>query len=277
MKRQSSRLVLLALGMVGSSGCAALDQTLSAMGLTPPTVELRSVTLAQSPSQAMLAAYYCPGAVADATGVPAVAAQIACQGFFGAPPATQDLLFGFDVLFNVKNPNRVPLPLSEILTAVNLFPDTNRQNLGAVCLRLCAPDEPSCQSGPTNAGCQSSSRDIKSLSDFAMASAQLLIAQGLAAANGESLPLVAPRVLASSSLDITTRFSIAPTVLLPVLQELAGQSVSQLQKGTAPTFAIPYKLEGTVFIDAGSLGRVAAGFGPVPGEWVLPTERLVRR
>jgi hypothetical protein len=257
------------------SGCALLDQALTSTGITPPTVTLQSVTLAESPSQAALAAYYCPRVVAEATGV-SFGVDLACQGFFGPSPPESSLLFGFDVHFNVANGNRVPLPLSEILTAVNVFPETNRQNLGAVCLHLCAPEDPACQGGPSATGCQSSSKDIRSLGDFVGAAANLLIAKGIADASGRPLPLVAPKVLASSSLEVTTRFSLAPTVVLPVLQELARQSVSQLQTGKLPVFAIPYKLEGTVFVDAGSLGRVAAGYGPFGGEWVLPTETLVR-
>jgi hypothetical protein len=263
----------LALG----GGCEGLDQALAnaAQQLSPPTVTLQSVTLAQSPSQASLAAFYCPDLVAQATGT-SLGADFACQQFFGPIPSQAALQFGFDVRFSVANPNHVPLPLSEILTAVKLFPDTISQNLGAICLHLCAPDDPACQSGPTATGCQSSSRDIKSLNDFVRNGVEFLVVQGLSDAAGQPLPFVAPRVLAGSSLDVTTRFSIAPTVLLPVLQQLAQQSADQLTRGTKPRFAIPYNLEGTVFVDAGSLGRVAASFGPLGGEWVIPTENLVR-
>jgi hypothetical protein len=260
---------------LATPGCALLDQAIANASISPPTVTLQSVTLAESPSQASLAAYYCPGVIAESTGI-SIGVGLLCSGFFGPPPPAAALNFGFDVRFSVANPNKIPLPLSEILTAVSLFPATNNQNLGAVCLHLCAPNDPACQSGPSATGCQSSSKDIRSLDDFVNASANLLLAKGLADATGHDLPLVAPQVLASSTLNVTVRFSLAPTVVLPVLQELARQSVTQLQRGQAPVFNIPYSVEGTVFVDAGSLGRVAAGYGPFPGTWMVPTEALVR-
>src|SRR4051812_26705247 len=156
------------------SGCALLDQAIANASISPPSVTLQSVTLAESPSQANLAAYYCPRAIAESTGI-SIGVDLLCAGFFGPPPPASALQFGFDVRFSVANPNKIPLPLSEILTAVTLFPATNNQNLGAVCLHLCAPNDPSCQSGPTATGCQSSSRDIRSLSDFGNAAANLLL------------------------------------------------------------------------------------------------------
>ena len=58
------------------------------------------------------------------------------------------------------------------------------------------------------------------------------------------------------------------------MQELARQSSSEFRAGRQVSFAIPYRLEGTVFANAGSLGRIAAGFGPVSGAWSVPKERL---
>jgi hypothetical protein len=60
-----------------------------------------------------------------------------------------------------------------------------------------------------------------------------------------------------------------------VLRQLASQSMNELKAGRTITFNIPYRLEGTVWADAGSLGRVAAGFGPVTGTWQLPTEGIL--
>jgi hypothetical protein len=55
------------------------------------------------------------------------------------------------------------------------------------------------------------------------------------------------------------------------MRELAVQSVGELRSGRRISFAIPYRLEGTVWFDVGSLGRVAVGFGPAQGTWILPT------
>jgi hypothetical protein len=45
--------------------------------------------------------------------------------------------------------------------------------------------------------------------------------------------------------------------------------VDQLAAGQQPTFAVPYRLEGTVFFDAGSFGRIAVGYGPTEGVFNL--------
>ena len=50
--------------------------------LTPPTITFQVATLARTPSQAQLTAYYCPEVVS----VPFGGAAILCQGFFGARP-----------------------------------------------------------------------------------------------------------------------------------------------------------------------------------------------
>ena len=54
------------------------------------------------------------------------------------------------------------------------------------------------------------------------------------------------------------------------MRNLAAQSVNELKAGRLPTFTIPYRLEGTVWFDAGSIGRIAVGWGPTEGTWTLP-------
>jgi hypothetical protein len=85
----------------------------------------------------------------------------------------------------------------------------------------------------------------------------------------------APQVLAGESLNVLARFTITPQAIIPIFEQLARQSVSQLTAGRELTFNVPYNLEGTVFANAGSLGRIAAGFGPAAGDWTLPVQRLI--
>jgi hypothetical protein len=66
-------------------------------------------------------------------------------------------------------------------------------------------------------------------------------------------------VVAGSQLDVVARLAVTPEALLPAMEQLARQSVNELKAGRKLSFEIPYNLEGTVFGDAGSLGRVAAG------------------
>jgi hypothetical protein len=181
---------------------------------------------------------------------------------------------GFDLTFRVANPNRLPLPLSEVLTAVTVFPERVNQSLGAVCLRLCEPDDPRCRGGSDSAGCQDAPGDIRSIRDFPNAVANLLVARGVGAAGGQPAGFSAPRVLSASALDVTARLALLPSALVPVMQQLARQSIDEIRAGKGMSAEIPYRVEGTVFADVGSLGRVAAGFGPSGGVWPIPVDRL---
>jgi hypothetical protein len=80
---------------------------------------------------------------------------------------------------------------------------------------------------------------------------------------------VAPQVVASGELDITARYAFGPEPLLAAMRQLASQSANDLKSGRAPTFTIPYKVEGTFWFDGGSLGRIAIGWGPTEGTFTL--------
>jgi hypothetical protein len=273
--RFRSAAALLALTLsIGS--CATLEALMATGLLKKPTVTFRGASLVRAPSQRDLSAFYCPRLGRERAGL-GVAADLVCSRLFGAGPRPEDLALAFDLQFGVGNPNQIPLPLSDILTAITLFPGSGAQNLGAVCFRLCDPGDAACRGGQDPNACRQAQGDIRTMADFPGAVANMLVAEGLAAAGGQPVQFSAPRVLAGSNLDVVARFTITPQALLPIFEQLARQSVSQLTAGHELTFSIPYRLEGTVFANAGSLGRVAAGFGPSGGEWALPVQRLVGR
>ena len=267
-------MAVAAAAFLASIGCAQLEGLLGSGAITPPKVSFHGAQLVSAPSRRDLSAFFCPKVVREKVGL-GVGADILCAGFFGRVPSQQSMGIGFDLNFGVENPNRVPLPLSEILTAITLFPQASAQNLGAVCFRLCGPEDAACRAGQDAAACRNAKGDIRTLDDFPAALANMLITQGISAASGQTPAFHAPKVLAGSALSVVARFTVAPEALLPIVQQLATQAAAELRSGKELTFGIPYKLEGTVFADAGSLGRVAAGFGPVPGEWTLPAERLL--
>jgi hypothetical protein len=257
-----------------TGSCANLNALLASGLITPPKVTFRGASLVRAPSRRDLSAYYCPR-LGRERGL-GVAGDVVCNQLFGPGPRPDQMALGFDMQFAVSNPNRVPLPLSEILTAITLFPGGGAQNLGAVCFRLCPPEDPACRGGQDPSSCRQAAGDIRTMSDFPAALANLLVAEGLSAANGQGVQFSAPKVLAGQSLDVVARFTLTPEALLPIFEQLARQSASQLSAGRELSFSIPYNLEGTVFANAGSLGRVAAGFGPMGGEWPLPVQRLIR-
>ncbi len=269
-------LVLLATALASSTSCATLDQLMKAGGITlqAPKVSFLGAQLVKAPSQLDISAYYCPKVLAEQAGL-GFAANLLCGKLFGKAPTAADMLVGFDLRFDVANPNQLPLPLSELLTAITVFPEQSKQNLGAVCLALCEPGDASCAGGARSNGCAKAPGDIKSMSDFPAAAVNYLIAQGIGAAGGKPVGFSLPKVTAASNLAVTARLALTPEAFLPALEELARRSVGDLKAGKKLAFDIPFKMEGTVFADTGSLGRVAAGFGPVAGAWPLPTERLI--
>jgi hypothetical protein len=236
-----------------------------------PTVTYQDAVLAESPSQRMMAAYYCPIVVLG----PQIVRAAACQAAFGPAPAASHMRVSFDLRFVVKNPNQFPIPVAELLTAAMVFPDKTQQSLGAACVTFCGKDQPGCTGQPGPQSCQSRTGDIKDLDDFKTAVAQFVVAQGIVLLAGGQPTFQMPEVVQDSELIVTARFSFGPDALLGVLKQVAQNSVSLLQQGQELTFAIPYRLEGTVWLDVGSLGRVEVGFGPASGTWVVPTSTLV--
>jgi len=238
-----------------------------------PTVTYQGANLVRSPSQGMMAAYYCPQVVPDPFGVPGSAA-LACQGFFGAPPAPSRMTVAFDLTYLVQNPNHIPIPVAEMLTAVTVFPQKTNQRLGAVCVVFCGTDQPGCTGAPGPDSCVASETDIRSKEDFVDATADLLIATGVTVAQGGTPSFQRPEVVQDSEIAVTARFSFGPDPLLVALKEVARQSISQLEAGREITFEVPYRIEGTVWVDLGSYGKGAVGFGPAEGKWVIPTSSL---
>jgi hypothetical protein len=262
--------------LAASSSCALLANLPAGGGvggLTPPTIQFQGATLVQSPSQQRLAAYYCPQVVS----VPFGGAGLLCQGFFGPRPTPIEMEVAFDLRFQIDNPNNVPIPLSSVLAAVTVFPAASNQRLGATCVQLCPDSQTGCTGQAAAGACEASSRDIRSLNDFGTASANLLIASGISAAMGQPPTFVAPRVSAAARQEVVVRFSFGPEPLLATMHQLAQQSVNELKRGQSVTFNIPFRVEGTIWFDAGSFGRIAVGYGPVEGTWVLPTAGLVPR
>lgn len=258
--------VVVGVAALSAASCIPL-QNLGAIGPTikPPTVLFTGAALVSTPSRQQLAAYYCP----DVVPVPFGGAALVCQGFFGGRPSPAAMAVAFDARFKIQNPNEIPLPLASMLAAVTVFPGSGNEQTGATCLQLCPSGPGTCTAQDTATACQASTRDVRSLSDFANAAAGLIVSNGLAAVAGQPPSFTAPTISAASELEVVARFSLSPEQLLRVMRQLAEQSVDELKQGRAPSFAIPYKLEGTVWFDAGSFGRVAIPWGPAAGTWII--------
>lgn len=234
-----------------------------------PTVTYKDATLVETPSKGQMAAYYCPQVV----GIPG--ASYLCQGFFGAPLSAQQMRVSFDLRFSVANPNHFPIPVAELLTGATVFPDKASTGLGAACVSFCGADQPGCTGQPGPGSCVSHRGDIKSLQDFQNATANLLIATGVQAALGGKPTFQMPQVVQDGEVVVTARFTFGPEALLQVLRQIASQAVDQLSAGKSIDWTIPYRLEGTTWLDVGSLGRVELGWGPAAGTWQIPQQALI--
>jgi len=250
---------------VGAAACVPLQNLgVNSPAIKPPVVMFTGATLVSQPSRQQLAAYYCP----DLVSVPLGGAGLLCQGLFGGRPSPDSMAIAFDARFKIQNPNEIPLPLATMLAAVTVYPGASNQQIGATCVQLC-PGGPGTCGPPDPNACQASSQDVRSLSDFANAAVGLVVSNGLAAVAGQPPSFTAPTVAAASELEIVARFSLSPQQILRVMRQLAEQSTDELKQGRAPSFAIPYRLEGTIWFDAGSFGRVAIPWGPASGTWVI--------
>ena len=262
---------VLSLGSCAELGLPPLAGP-GAIPVTPPSVTFVGATLVRAPSTRDLAAHYCPELVSAPLG----AGAFLCRQAFGPPPPPSAMIVSFDLRFRVTNPNQVPLPLASALVATTLFPATTAEKLGAACVSLCAEGAVGCTGAAPAGACEASSRDVRSLNDFVDKTLpQLLVAEGVALANGQPPTFALPPITASSQADVTVRYSFGPEQLLAVMRELAAQSVAELKAGRLPTFTIPYRLEGTVWFDAGSIGRLAVGWGLTQGTWTLPVAGLI--
>lgn len=271
MPRSLSSSVSVAVTALAASlaaGCPMLANLPGGAPIEPPRIVFAGARLVGAPAQRDLAAYYCP----DVISVPLGGAPLLCQGFFGPRPPASVMQVKFEVAFKAQNPNQVPLPVASLLAAATVFPTTANSRVGVVCLQLCPGGPGTCP--PDEVACGSSSSDIRSLNDFANAVPRLLLSEGLRLASGER-PTLPPAIPAGGELDLVARFAFGPEELLAFLRQLAIQSAGELRSGRAPTFTIPYRLEGTVWFDAGSVGRIAVGWGPTEGIWTLPVERLL--
>jgi hypothetical protein len=251
---------------VALTGCVGPETQL-------PTVTYKSAELVQSPSQDMMAAYYCPQVVPpDPFGLGLTAA--ACAEAFGSAPPASELVVAFNLQFNVHNPNHFPIPVAEMLTAVTLFPGQSSQPLGTSCVVFCSPNETGCTGQPGPDSCTAKAGDIRSIGDFTNATKDLIVASGVSLLQGQAPSFKMPEVVQDGEAAIEARLAFGADPMLLALEQLASQSVDQLEAGQAPTFTIPYRIEGTLWLDVGSLGRVAVGFGPVDGSWTIPTNKL---
>jgi hypothetical protein len=259
----------MAVGVWGG-GCAGMLQVFS--GLTPPRVHLRGVGIAERPSVQQLEASLCPRVLHEG---PARVASTdsTCARLLGpAPLVSPSLTFDLDLV--IENQNYVPMPVSEILVGINLFPDENVASWpGVSCMALCPQDNPFCWNDeaerPAQHPCEGARRGVPSERDYTGAHPDLIFARGVLLARGDRPRLEQPVLPPRSKTAVTARFSFVPGALVEVLTSSTRDTGAALRRGQPLPLVLPYEIDGAVYVSAGSGQRVGQAFGPVRGTWSL--------
>lgn len=254
----------LLLCLASSAGCAELLGPYGTGGTTaaprpridPPNVRLAELTLAKAPRPETIARVYCSERFPE----------LVCQ-FLGPQPTAADKAFFFDVALEVQNPNPVPIPVASVLFGFTAFPAdaSGAETLGSLCLTLCEDGATCTQRADA---CQSDQPDIRTPEDFALAAAGFLVSTALGERRFEDIRV--QTVPAGAQTRLVVRLGVDPEQMIRLLVRVFREALDDAtRRRVVPSIAIPYAIEGTVFVEVESFGRFAAGFGPVEGRFTL--------
>jgi hypothetical protein len=243
-----------------SSGCDLVKDVLD--GVQLPTGAVNRVDLVRSPSANQLLAWQC----AELFG------QSFCTGLgFQAPPSADDLQFSFDLVFDLANPNPdLPIPLVELLMG---FVVLKEQNLGAVCVSFCDPDDEACEPAQDAQGaCETDgTTDVQGAGDIIPTVDDLVglatdVVNGAAGDGDNGDWRVIP---GGGDTEAHIQFDLGVDVMLNLADELLGQAVDDVIEQRPVSIDLPYTADGTLFFEAPQLDRYALGFGPWDDTWII--------
>jgi len=235
-------------------GCELLE---GAEGvIVPPEGELVGVELVRAPNALQVLAWQC-----NELGLGVLCAPV------GPRPQDQDLLVGFDIDFDVQNPNvTVQVPMVEALVGMTVFEATN---LGSVCVSYCDPQQDEDCRAETNppGGCEGGD-DVLTPEDL-VPTVDDLLSLAVDQDDGTYDNSQWRTLRAGDTTRITLGFELAPDTLLPLADDVLGSALDSLLAGGEPSLEIPFSTQGTLFFDVPQIGRRAVGFGPFQDQWVL--------
>ncbi|MEM6926672.1 MAG: hypothetical protein AAF602_07080 [Myxococcota bacterium] len=238
---------------VMASGCELIEGAESI--IQPPTGEFVGVELVKAPDLLQVVAWQC-----SEQGLGVLCAPI------GPRPRDEDLVIGFDLDFDIENPNvSVPVPLTEALVGLTVFDTTN---LGSVCVSFCDTlSDEDCEAGTNEAGACEGGTGVLNPGDLLATVPELLT---LSEADDGTYDNDGWRtILAGSTTRVTMGFELAPDTVLSLGESLISGLLDDVLAGQAPTLAIPFSTEGTLFFEVPEIGRRAIGFGPFDDQWTL--------
>jgi len=258
--------IVLAFG----TSCGVIDQLLTDENINKvkkvakmPTMTHKSTLLVQNPTEAQVAAYFCPQYLTS----------LVCEVALGSPPPKKDLRFDFQLTFTIKNPNDLPIPTVSMLVALNVFKGLEASKLGSVCVEFCKKDEPNCQnSKPAEACARGKQKTISSWEDVAEGAARGLLNIALDKLDGSYKGNKTIRTIpAGGEADLKITFSLGIDPTLDILYKVLKKYITELViDGKDPDIIIPYEIKGSIWLDLPyEFGRFGLGFGPIQSTWKL--------
>jgi len=250
--------VLLAGVGLGSVGCEDALKNVKA-----PDALLDRIDLLEAPGANKLARYACHEYLGSSS---------VCEATLGSKPKKSNMRFSFDVVFDLHNPNKnFPIPLVEMLLAMNVYPGENNQDLGAVCVSFCDAGDDSCTpEADAQAACDlSSATQVDTVSDV-VPSVDDMIELASDVANGETDNSYEFQYIPKNgSTEAHVQLDLNIDVMLNVMETLLFDAAEDALAGRNINLKVPYESEGNVFFNAPELGRYAVGFGPFADKWNL--------
>lgn len=152
--------VILGAGLLLASGCGVVEEIRKGtLKVSAPTGGLRTVELVTAPTAQDMFSWSCFEYGGD---------EFTCGLLgFDAKPKRKDMGFGFDLVFDLFNPNSAfPIPLVDLLLGINVYDD---QNLGVICVSFCDPDsgeDCTADGGAEDACAVDDAEEIKGIDDF---------------------------------------------------------------------------------------------------------------
>jgi hypothetical protein len=253
-RRPAATIVLAAAFLALAPGC---DQLLgSGFGTQVPTVQLSdsSALLVDPPDILALAKYFCPNVLGSAG---------ACLLALGAPPTKEELQFRFQLVFQIDNPNQIPVPTTEILVGLHVYPGQTFGELGGVCTTLCEAGARDCPIPPQGA-CVHRAEDLDSAEEFLAAAVVGGLTLVTEALNGQPVggQLARYTVPAGESLELKVTLAIGIDPMLRLLGHTANTYVTKILETGDAALDVPYAVAGRVWFNVPYLGRATVGFGP---------------
>jgi hypothetical protein len=241
-------------------GCDVLEDVL---GIKAPRGSLARVDLVKNPTMDQLLGWGCfeflSGAIGEAT----------CQSAGLRNPPRNQLLFSFDLVFDLTNPNEsVPIPLVELLLGFAVF---DGANLGGACLSFCDPNAEDCVATASAVdACTEEAETIDEAGDIVPTLDELFeLAETAATGDLEFDNMDWRMIPAASDFEAHVQFDLDIDVMLDLADELLFDALEDFLASRPIALDIPYTADGKLFFDVPELGRKGVGFGPFSDLWVI--------